>query len=808
MEQRRVILFLMLSFTVLVLNGLLFPPEEVADNKLPPKGKQEAAAVAEGGAEADASGEQFDQGADAPGALDGQDPNEQSVEPVAEVPLEFATLGSIAEDSSYRMLVTLTNKGAGVQRVELANRRYRDLQDRGGYLGHLQLVKAAEGGLLVQVVGEGTPAANAGIKKGDRLLSAKAGKTSAELNSPKDFTNLLEKLEPGREIILRVAREDGQDEEIELELVRRPLEVIRPEAENFLMRTGSIPADLESPPSLLFSLEQLGSQKLTAEIEKAKGRAQQAIEEQTGEQVSVPKELAGVALSESNWEIVEQDETSVTFRQRVPQHNLEVIKRYRIATIANEEQSEADFPAYHLTLDIEIRNGGDKPINNLAYRLDGPNGLPLEGWWYAHKVGREWTVGLRDIFARHVGEDDPVQFGPQAVIDGDFEPMMGTPLAYIGIDAQYFSAMLIPEKPSLDTTWIDQALATLLSPQPKARGTEGRYANVSFRLISKELTLEPGETLKHSYKLFAGPKRPELLKKYQVVGDPAYSLGDLEYYGWFSSVSTGMLAILHFFYGIVGNYGIAIIMLTVLVRLCLFPISRKQAKSMAAMQALRPEMDKLKEKYKNDMQKQSSEMQALYRKHNINPLGGCLPMFIQLPIMLGLYRALAVDLELRQAPLISESVRWCSNLGAPDMLFDWSGFMPEFITSGQGFLGLGPYFNILPIVTIFLFILQQKLFMPEAANEQAALQQKIMQYMMIFMGLMFFKVASGLCIYFIASSIWGIAERKLIPPPKVAEGSGSSNDNGNGFKSSSARSSSDKKSNSKNKGKRKPKKKR
>ena len=97
------------------------------------------------------------------------------------------------------------------------------------------------------------------------------------------------------------------------------------------------------------------------------------------------------------------------------------------------------------------------------------------------------------------------------------------------------------------------------------------------------------------------------------------------------------------------------------------------------------------------------------------------------------------------------------------MLFDWSRFMPAFINSGMGIFGLGPYFNLLPILTIVLFIWQQKMFMPPPADEQAAMQQKIMQYMMIFMGLMFFKVASGLCIYFIASSLWGLAERKFLP---------------------------------------------
>jgi YidC/Oxa1 family membrane protein insertase len=161
----------------------------------------------------------------------------------------------------------------------------------------------------------------------------------------------------------------------------------------------------------------------------------------------------------------------------------------------------------------------------------------------------------------------------------------------------------------------------------------------------------------------------------------------------------------------------------------------------------------------------------LFRKHNYNPLAGCLPVFLQLPIFVGLYRSLMVDVELRDAPLITHAVQWCSNLAAPDMLYNWSWLMPETVNAGQGIFGLGPYFNILPIFTIVLFLWQQKMFMPPPTDEQTALQQKMMQYMMIFMGFMFFKVASGLCLYFIASSLWGIAERKLLPktlPPKTA----------------------------------------
>jgi YidC/Oxa1 family membrane protein insertase len=189
---------------------------------------------------------------------------------------------------------------------------------------------------------------------------------------------------------------------------------------------------------------------------------------------------------------------------------------------------------------------------------------------------------------------------------------------------------------------------------------------------------------------------------------------------------------------------------------------------MARMQALKPEMDRITEKYKTDMQKRSQAMQELYRKHQINPLGGCLPVFLQLPIFIGLYRALMVDVELRQSPLFGHGIRWCSNLAAPDMFLNWSPVMPDFIDNGIGLFGLGPYLNILPLITVALFLVTQKMAMPAPTNEQAAMQQKMMKYMTIFIGVLFYKVASGLCLYFIASSLWGIAERKLLPKSKTA----------------------------------------
>jgi YidC/Oxa1 family membrane protein insertase len=739
-DQRRVILFLALSFAVLVLNSFFLapprPPKKLAD-----KAKEQAVA--------DPPGEGA--GVEAAPAVDA---DKESVEELTDFPeqedteLSYLTLGSADPASPYRALFTLTNQGAGVRRVELANPRFRDLQDRGGYIGHLELVPDPEGGLRVQVVGAGTPAAEAGVEVGDRIVTVEGDKEAIKVETAQQFAEILGKRRPRNKFEFNVVRGDEAPRKLVATLGRRPLEVMRPESENVLMRTKELPKDFIDVPSFVFTMQHVG-----------KDRILPATELQPEE-----LEIEGVALRDTFWEVAASDDESVTFRKLLPQYRLELIKRYKLTPIPEKEQKNQSFPAYGIVLEVEVRNLGDKAVD-LAYRLDGPNGLPIEGWWYARKFGRHWgTAGLRDVVGRYFGGSTEEQ-APTTIANGDGKDFEGGSMAFMGVDAQYFAAMMLPMKKSPEEVWLEVARPISLSPKPRPRSSDGLYANVTCRLISKTNVLQPGETLAHSYNIFTGPKRPELLSEYIAANDPKYTLADLMYYGWFGRVAQAMLWLLHTFYGWVGNYGLAIIMLTVLVRSCMFPISRKQAQSMAKMQELKPELDKLKEKYGKDPQKQSQAMQELYRKYNINPLAGCLPMFIQLPIFVGLYRALAVDVELRQAPLFSDSIRWCSNLAAPDMFWNWSAIMPSFITSGDGMFALGPYLNILPLVTVGLFILQQKMFMPEAANEQAALQQKIMTYMMLFMGIMFYKVAAGLCIYFIASSIWGIAERKLIPKP-------------------------------------------
>jgi YidC/Oxa1 family membrane protein insertase len=242
----------------------------------------------------------------------------------------------------------------------------------------------------------------------------------------------------------------------------------------------------------------------------------------------------------------------------------------------------------------------------------------------------------------------------------------------------------------------------------------------------------------------------------------------------FTRLMHWLLNWLHFFLPV---YGLDILLLTVIVRGLMFPITRKSVQSMNKMQAIAPEMKKLQEKYKNDAQARSQAMMELYRKHNVSPLGGCLPLLLQMPIFFGLYFCLQESIQFRLAPFL-----WIQNLAAPDMLYRWGENIPLISDPdnqvGFLFLGLiptsmfylGPYFNVLPIIAVALMVVQQKLLMPPAMDEQQEMQQKMMMWMSVVFGVLFYKVAAGLCLYFIISSVWGVAERKLLPKKQAGAG--------------------------------------
>lgn len=645
---------------------------------------------------------------------------------------EWITLGSGDPTQPYRMLVTLTNRGAAVERIELNSPRFHDIEDRGGYLGHLEgALPQGRRGCRVRVVGPGTPADRAGLKPGDVVTDIE-GET---IGGPLELLQAVRKHDPEETIELAVERR-GKQQNLNVTLARRPLEVVRPEGKD--------------PLSFLLTLESIDD----AIIDKDED------------------ELPGLTLRTGNW-TVQRDPRKpdqVAFEWMLDEQHLKIVKSYSLDPLPQNQQDDLNAPAYHLNLHVEIVNTGDG-AKTVAYRLDGPTGLPLEGWWYAYssKIGHEWTnsPGVRDVVLGYVEEKFKYRqvMASRLAEDKPPPPYDKPSLMYAGVDAQYFASVLIP-KMDQQPVKFTEVVPIRVGPVPDDKYRK-KLVDVSCRLISQPLKLKPNEKFGQDFQIFAGPKRPDLLAQYAAP----YGLGDLVYYGLFGWVSTWMLALLHFFYSVVGNYGLSIIMLTVLVRSCIFPISRKGALNAAKMQELQPEMKKIAEKYKNNPEGRMKAQQELYRKHNFRPLSGCLPALVQLPIFVGLYRSLSVDVELRQAPLISESVRWCSNLGAPDMLWYWKDVIPwDYLTGETGWLG--PYLNILPLITVSLYLVQNKMLMPPPADEQAAMQQKMMQYMMVFMGVMFFKVASGLCLYFIASSSWSIAERKLLPKPRTKSPSG------------------------------------
>ncbi|TWT90712.1 Membrane protein insertase YidC [Pseudobythopirellula maris] len=745
--DQRFFVFMLLSMSILLFfNGFMAPPVDPADEQAAQQEAEDAgldlaakpaAPVAAADADADGPSE---------AAPIGDDP---TAEP------ELFTLGSVAPEAEYRLLTTIDNIGAAVRRVAIASPEYQDLDDRSGFLGHLELSDSPTGGALVGVVEPGSPAEEAGLAPGDVITSAGV-KKQEDTPDAASLHALLDGTEPRETINLIGARADGEAFTTTATLRRQPLCVLRPEAENIALHGEAPPGGVVSEPSYVLRLKSVG------------GRT-------TADPVVV---AANAKLTGEPWTQVEDDEAQaddaqvVAFRKRLPELGIEIVKRFTMSEVPAEHLDDKAYPGFHFDLGVEVRNLGAESTE-VSYELTGPNGLPIEGWWYSMKIGRGWGgYGMRDVLVRYAG-GRYTQIACKTVADGKAEPMgQGAPLAYIGVDSQYFASVLMPQKESLGNVWMNAARAELATPEldDKAQKT---WNNPTVVLERKPLLLSPagaeGFTHTDGYRVFAGPKLPDLLAAYHASGDDQHGLDGMLYYGWFGPVAWVMLGILHGFYAIVGNYGVAIILLTVLVRASMYPISRKQAQSMVKMQALKPEMDRIAEKYKNDMEKRSRAQQDLFRKHKVNPAAGCLPLFLQLPVFAGLYRALGVDVELRQAPLFSESIRFCSNLAAPDMAFDWSGFMPDWVNNGQGMFGLGPYFNVLPIVAVCLFLVQQKLFMPEATTEQARMQQSMMKYMMLFMGFLFFKWPSGLAIYLITSTLWGITERKLLPKPTIAD---------------------------------------
>ena len=620
-----------------------------------------------------------------------------------------------------------------------------------GYLA-AETVPTADG-ILVKVVGPGTPAATAvatdsqtgiGLRVGDVIMSVDDQLTA----DPKGLEDALANTRPGDEVTIEVLRrKDGNETSSKSKAIKftatlteHPLDLLR------LAQDGGpdqVTGNL-SHLSCLMTLGQVNRKGITVGERSIRGAV-----DPTDLIWSVEKkEQADRETAEFSLELSDAEMASIGGK---------AVRLRRSYTLTPG--------SYAIDMSVQVDNLSKEP-QELAYRLEGDNGLTLEGWWYSNKISPNFSgAAARDIIYKTAADHHALISGyellkrakkqpddaDQAIFaaDGDADARR---LSYIGVDAQYFFVGYMPPADQAAMTTFRRAAAGIVATPTAIPKHQERAVNVSYYLDSISKEVPPGASIRQELRMFAGPKKPEILEE--------YGLGEAVYYGWFSAFAKILASMLHFLYGIVQNYGVAIILLTVLVRAAMFPLSRKAAVNAQRMQELAPELKKIADQYKDDMEGRLKAQRELQKRVGFNPMAGCLPMFLQLPIFIGLYRALSVDIELRQAA-VSSSTQWASNLAGPDMIAYWGDWLWDYL-SGRGTGWLGPYFNVLPVLVVVLFLTQQKLFMPPATDEQTRMTQKMMNIMTLMMGLFFFRVPAGLCLYFITSSLWGICERVLV----------------------------------------------
>ena len=280
-------------------------------------------------------------------------------------------------------------------------------------------------------------------------------------------------------------------------------------------------------------------------------------------------------------------------------------------------------------------------------------------------------------------------------------------LKWLGLEDKYFLSAIIPAT--------DAALSWT---------TEIPAAGQSKAALHLPLNVAPNAAVAFSYTSFMGPK------EYDRLLEQKAGLEDAIEFGWFDWLARPFLVVLNFFERYLGNYGLAIVLLTVIIKVLFYPLTKKSLHSMREMQKMQPQMAALKEKYKNDKQKMNKELMELYKRYKINPLGGCLPMVLQIPVFIALYEALYVAIELRHAPLYL----WIQDLSAKD---------PYYIT---------------PLLMGATMFLQQKM-TPMSVDPT---QQKIMLFMPVIFTFMFLNFPSGLVLYWLVNNILQIGQQYFI----------------------------------------------
>jgi YidC/Oxa1 family membrane protein insertase len=262
------------------------------------------------------------------------------------------------------------------------------------------------------------------------------------------------------------------------------------------------------------------------------------------------------------------------------------------------------------------------------------------------------------------------------------------------------------------------------------------------------VALPPGATRSVTSNLFAGAKQMNLIESYrEKLGAKQFDL--LIDWGWFYFITKPLFKLLHWLSHLLGNYGLAILATTVLVKALFFPLANKSYESMAKMKLLQPEMEKLRERYKDDRAKMQQELMALYRERKINPMAGCVPIILQIPVFFALYKVLYITIDMRQAPFFG----WIKDLSAPDptSIFNLFGLLPYAVPE---FLHVGVW----PIIMGMTMWVQMQL----NPQQPDPMQQRIFNWMPVLFTFLLANFAAGLVIYWAWNNVLSLIQQYTI----------------------------------------------
>ncbi|HET6469925.1 MAG TPA: membrane protein insertase YidC, partial [Geminicoccaceae bacterium] len=380
-------------------------------------------------------------------------------------------------------------------------------------------------------------------------------------------------------------------------------------------------------------------------------------------------------------------------------------------------------PNYMFEITRSVTNNSGAPVTLHPYSLISRWGTPPTAGFY---ILHEGPIGVVEGKLKEIDYDDLIE-------DGRIDtPTQG---GWFGFSDKYWLTALVP----------DQAQQAAASFRYTPHAGQPRY-QVDY--LGGPVTVAPGATVEVGEHFFAGAKEVDKLDAYsESLGIPLFDRA--VDFGWFYFLTKPIFHVLDFFYKLVGNYGVAILLLTLVVKILFFPLANKSYKAMSQMKKLQPEMMKLRERFGDDKVRMNQELMALYKKEKVNPMSGCLPIVVQIPVFFALYKVLFVSIEMRHAPFFG----WIHDLSAPDptSIFNLFGLIPW---DPPHILMLGVW----PLLMGLTMFLQQKL-NPQPADP---MQARIMMLLPVMFTFLFATFPAGLVIYWTWNNLLSIAQQWVI----------------------------------------------